>query len=272
MRDYHPQTELLRERIILVTGSSQGIGRAVARAYASHGATVILLARQVDQLESLYDEIIALKAPKPAIYPFNLATATPKDYSQLAATLQQTFGRLDGLLHNAAILGQITPINQYDIRQWYSVMQTNLHAPFLLTQACHQLLKQSRDASLIFTEDGAAQQAYWGAYSVSKSGIKTLRQIIADELEHITTIRVNNIDPGPIRTKLRTRTFPAQDPKYFLTPDAILTTYLYLMGSDSQDCHGQCLFAQDTKDRQNIDTSISKEPSNSTPASLESTT
>ena len=246
MKDYQAPAELLSGRVILVTGAGDGIGRAAALSFARHGATVILLGRTVRKLESVYDEIEAANAPQAAIYPMNLQGATIDDYQELAATIEREFGRLDGILHNAAFLGSLTPLDQYDLELWARVMQINLHAPLLLTRACLPLLKQSDDASILFTSSdvGRKGEAYWGAYAVSNAAVENLSQILADELETNTHIRVNTIDPGAVRTTMRTRAFPGEDPNTLPQAEAIMPAYLYLMGADSKGINGQALSAQ----------------------------
>jgi len=232
---YKPSPNSLADRVILITGASRGIGRAVAKAFASQGATVILLARNIPHLESLYDEIEKSGAPTPAIYPFNLANAIPEDYEKLRENIEKPFGKLDGILHNAAMLGSLTSIEHTPLEQWYQVMQVNLHAAFLLTRATLPLLKRAKEASIIFStpEVGHKARAYWGAYAVSKFGGEALMQILADELEINTNIRVNSINPGRIKTQLRTAAYPAEDPKKLKMPEEIIPFYLYLMGSES---------------------------------------
>jgi NAD(P)-dependent dehydrogenase (short-subunit alcohol dehydrogenase family) len=249
MFDYTPSPTLLTNRIILITGAGDGIGRAAAKSFAAAGATVILLGRTVRKLETVYDEIEQAGHPQPAIYPMNLETATPKDYETLANTLEKEFGRLDGLLHNASLLGTLTPLEHYDITTWYQVMQVNLHAPYLLTQACLRLLKQAKDASLVFTSSNVGRQgrAYWGAYAVSNFAVEGFMQILAAELEANTTIRVNSINPGATRTAMRAAAYPGEDPMTLPPPEAIMPVYLYLMGPDSQGENGQALNAQEAK-------------------------
>lgn len=241
MKDYQPQPDCLRERVILVTGAGDGIGRVAAKTFAHYGATVILLGRTPKKLEDTYDQIQALGAPMPAIVPLDLKGARAEDYAKLRETIEHTFGRLDGILHNAGALGSLTPIANYDIRQWYDVMQVNLHGPFLLTQALLPSLKLSPDASILFTGDhlSKAARAYWGAYAVSKAGIRALAETLADELETNTHIRVNCINPGPVRTRLRKLAYPGENPKDLATPESIMHEYLYLMGPDSSGVTGQ---------------------------------
>ncbi len=247
MRDYNPAPDLLRDRVILVTGAGDGIGRAVACYCAAHGATVVLLGRTLRKLEEVYDEIEQAGHPQPAIYPMNLEGASPKDYSDLAQTLETEFGRLDGLVHNAARLGTLTPLIHYDIELWYRVLQINLNAPFLLTQATLALLMRSSDASIVFTMDAVGEEgrAYWGAYGVSKGGMQTLMKTLANELETNTSVRVNSIDPGKVRTQLRLQAYPSANSEEWADPEAIVGTYLYLLGPDSKGITGQTLKAQE---------------------------
>ena len=246
MKDYQAPPNLLHDRIILITGAGDGIGKAAAKSFAAHGATVILLGRTIPKLEAVYDEIESAGHPKAAIYPLNLEGASPKDYEDLAQRLDEEFGRLDGLLHNASLLGGLTPLELYDINTWYQVMQVNLHAPFMLTQACLPVLKKSPDASLVFTSSsvGRMGRAYWGAYAVSKFALEGMMQVLAQETETNTRIRVNSINPGKVRTKMRAAAYPAEDPLTLKTPDEIMAAYLYLLGPDSRGVSGQALDAQ----------------------------
>jgi NAD(P)-dependent dehydrogenase (short-subunit alcohol dehydrogenase family) len=246
MQDYTPPVDLLRERVILITGAGSGIGRAVANSCAAHGATVVLLGPIERQLEAVYDEIENAGHTQPAMYVMDLEKAGEEDYTGLLGSLAQAFGRLDGLVHNAAVLPFLSRIDDYDLQAWEQVMRVNLTAPFLLTQACLPLLRQSADASVIFTSDTVGRQgkAYWGAYGVSKFGLEGLMQILADELRGNSPIRVNSVDPGPVRTDLRVKVYPGADPRQWATPDAIVNPYLYLLGSDGRAVTGQALDAQ----------------------------
>lgn len=246
IKDYQASSDLLKDRIILVTGAGDGIGAAVAKDFARHGATIILLGRTVRKLELVYDEIEQAGYPQAAIYPMNLEGACEKDYVELANTLEKEFGRLDGLLHNASFLGSLTPLEQYDTELWSRVMQTNLNAPFIMNRALMSLLKKSDSASVVFTSSsvGRKGRAYWGAYAVSKAACENLMEIMADELETNTHIRVNSIDPGATRTGMRGRAYPGEDPANNPSPDAITNAYLYLMGNDSEGITGQKFNAQ----------------------------
>jgi len=246
MFHYHAPADSLKGRIILVTGAGAGIGRAAAWHYAAQGATVILLGRTLERLESLYDEIEAAGYPKPAIAPMNLDTATEHDYIELSNQLHDEFGRLDGILHNASLLGMRTPIENYDPITWDQVMRVNVQPPFLMTQALLPLLHLSDDASIIFTSSsvGRKGRAYWGAYAVSKFATEGMMQVLADELENTQGIRVNAINPGATRTQMRAYAYPAEPPESNPTPAEIMPAYLYLMGPDSRQVNGVSLDAQ----------------------------
>ncbi|RTZ76666.1 MAG: YciK family oxidoreductase [Gammaproteobacteria bacterium] len=246
MQDYQPAEDLLAERVILVTGAGDGIGRAASIAFARHGATVVLLSKTLPHLESVYDEIEALGCPTPAIYPMHLEGATPHEFDELTLKLEETFGRLDGILHNAASIPYLSRIKDYDPEDWMKVMQVNLNAPFMLTQVLLPLLLKAEDASLVFTSDavGRKGKAYWGAYAVSKFGLEGLMQVLADELDS-SNIRVNSIDPGPTRTRMRKIIFPGEDPETIKPPEALMPLYLWLMGPDSKGTHGQALSYQE---------------------------
>ncbi len=240
--DYDPPNDLLKDRIILVTGAGDGIGRAAARAFAAHGATVVLLGKTVAKLEAVYDEIEAAGGPTPAIYPMHLEGATVHDYQELANVIGGNFGRIDGILHNAALLPYLSRIKDYEPEDWFKVMQVNVNAPYLITQACLPLLANSADASVVFTTDeaGRAGKAFWGAYGVSKFAIEGLTQTLAAELEN-SAIRVNCIDPGPTRTAMRRRVFPGEDETRLKAPEALMPLYLWAIGPASQGTTGQRL-------------------------------
>ena len=244
--NYQPSANLLQDRIILITGAGDGIGATAAKTFAAHGATVILLGRTIAKLEAVYDAIVAAGHPQPAIYPMDLEGATYDNYEDLAATLGKEFGRLDGLLHNAAILGARMMIEQYDLKLWARVMHVNLTAPFLLSRACLPQLRKSADGRVLFTSADVAHtgRAYWGVYGVSKAGADNLMQIMADELVTNTPIRVNSIDPGKVATRIRRLAFPAEDAATLPSPQSIMPAYLYLMGPDSKNETGQIFMVQ----------------------------
>ena len=245
-RAYQPRPGLYAGRVILVTGAGSGIGRALALALGRHGATVALLGRQARKLEKVYDEIVAAGGPKPAILPFDLEQALAQQYDALALALEQEFGRLDGLVHNAAILGTRSPIAHFDVPTWCRVLQVNLTAAFALTQVCLPLLEKSPDASLLFTSSsvGKVGRAYWGAYAVSKFGVEGLAQVLAHEYEGNPALRVNIVNPGRVRTDMRALAYPAEDPAGLAMPDDVIATYLYLLGPDAAGVTNQRLECQ----------------------------
>jgi NAD(P)-dependent dehydrogenase (short-subunit alcohol dehydrogenase family) len=245
MKEYHPPQNLLQDRIILISGAGTGLGQAAAKSFASYGATIVLLGRTEAHLEETYDAIEANGDPQPAIITFDLETAGKERYYALGETLFNEFGRLDGVLHNAAQLALLSRIDDYDPETWNKVLQINLTAPFILTQACLPLLRRSEDASILFTSDrvGRRGKAYWGAYGVSKFGLEGLMQILADELEE-SRIRVNSINPGPVRSRIRALAYPGEDPNAMPVPDSVMSSYLYLMGPDSKGISGEAFDAQ----------------------------
>lgn len=245
-KSYRARPDLLAGRVILVTGAGDGIGRAAATSFAAHGATVVLLGRTAGRLEALYEEIRAAGHAEPALAVLDLARAQGPAYFDLARQVEERFGRLDGLLHNAAILGDRSPIEQYDVGTWQQVLHVNLTAPFVLTQVLLPLLRRSPDASVVFTSSGVGRRgkAYWGAYAVSKFGIEGLSQVLAEETQGTTGIRVNCINPGGTRTRMRRRAYPGEVPESRPEPAAIMAPYLYLMGPDSAGTTGQSLDCQ----------------------------
>ncbi|USE39093.1 YciK family oxidoreductase [Endozoicomonas sp. SCSIO W0465] len=246
MFTYQAPKNLLKDKVILVTGAGRGIGRVAALTYARHGATVILLGRSTETLEAVYDEIELNQWPQPAIYPLNLESAGDIDFCHLAETIETEFGRLDGLLHNASLLGELQPISQFPTETWKRIMQVNLNSAFMMTRELLPLLRLSEKASVIFTSSGVGHRgrAHWGAYSVSKFATEGLMQVLADEEDGISAVRANSIDPGGTRTSMRASAFPGEDPEKLPTPEDIMPVYLYLMGDDSQNINGQAFHAQ----------------------------
>ena len=208
--------------------------RAISLACAKHGASVILLARNLRLVEALYDEIEQAGYPKPAIYPMDLRGATEHDYQDLEQNIETEFGHLDGLVHCAAQLGAPTPFEHSDTETWYQVHQVNLHAAYLLTRSVMPLLKASSRASLVFMIDDK-QGAYWDAYSVSKQALATMAQLLASEFEG-SSIRVNCVNPGKTRTALQIQAFPAADDNDNLPiAEDHMELFLYLMSDELQE-------------------------------------
>jgi len=245
--NYQAAPDLLEGHIILVTGAGDGIGREAALSYAKAGATIILLGRTEDKLNRVYDQIMEAGYPEPVIVPMDLQSEEETAYFELAQLVDQHFGRLDGLLHNASILGQRSSISEFPPATWQAVMQVNLNAAFLLTQVMLPLLEKSDHASVIFTSSGVGRQgrAFWGAYAASKFATEGLMQVLADEYDGMDSIRFNCINPGGTRTRMRTQAYPAENPLNLPTPDQLMPLYLYLMGKDSININGQSLNARE---------------------------
>jgi NAD(P)-dependent dehydrogenase (short-subunit alcohol dehydrogenase family) len=244
-RAFTPSPDELVGRVIAITGPTAGIGRAVALACARHGASVVLIGRNTRKLEAVHADIAALGRSEATIAPFDLEKAVASDYDTLADATLERYGRLDGLLHNASLLGMLAPIEHYDVPTWCRVLHVNLTAAFALTQVLLPALKRSQDASVLFTSSsvGRKGRAYWGAYSVSKFGAEGLVQVLASELDS-TSVRVNALNPGPARTAMRLQAYPAENPATLPAPEALTGPYVALLGPASRGITGQTFNAQ----------------------------
>ena len=236
----------LKGRLALVSGASRGIGYAMALELAKAGAHVIATARTQGGLEELDDKIKAAGGPEPALAPVNMEVARPEDYQELATLFGREFGRLDGVLHNASVLGDITPLERYGADTWDSVMRVNVNSAFYLTQALMPLLRDSDDGRILFTSSsvGRKGRAFWGAYAASKAATENLSQTLAEELENTSNIRVNTINPGATRTDMRALAYPGEDAEKWKSPEQIVASYLYLLGPEGAAINGQSLDAQ----------------------------
>lgn len=245
-RRHVPAPAELEGRIIAITGASEGIGRAVAHACALHGATVVLIGRNQRKLEAVQQAIEAERPGSTTVAVLDLERALAGDYDRLATAVLERFGRLDGLLHNAAILGTLTPIEHYDVPTWCKVLHVNLTAAFALTQVLLPALKRSKDAAILYTSSGVGRRgkAYWGAYAVSKFGIEGLAQVLSAELSDITAIRVNTLNPGATRTRMRAQAYPAENPAKLRSPESLTAPYLALLGPASRAVSGGSFDAQ----------------------------
>jgi NAD(P)-dependent dehydrogenase (short-subunit alcohol dehydrogenase family) len=248
---FDPRTVSLRPdelagRVIAITGPTRGIGQALALACARHGATVVLVGRNVKKLEAVHAEIEAAGGPEATIAPFDLEKAVASDYDTLASAMLERYGRLDGLVHNASMLGMLAPIDHYDVPTWYRVMHVNVTAAFALTHVLLPLLRRSEDASLIFTSSsvGRKARAFWGAYAVSKCAIEGLSDILSQELENVSHVRVNTMNPGATRTAMRLQAYPSENPETLPTPEAVVGPYIALLGPASRGITGQRFDAQ----------------------------
>ncbi|TGG95811.1 YciK family oxidoreductase [Natronospirillum operosum] len=236
---FQPEPDLLRDRVILITGAGSGIGAATAEACAASGATVILLGRTQEKLEQVDDRIRArIKDAEPVLMPFDLESREHESYHQIATAIEQQFGRLDGLVHSGAVLGQRTPIEQYNHAAWERVFQINVHGGFHLTRALLPLMKRGPQGRIVFLSSSVGRQgrAYWGAYAASKFAVEGLSETLADELKSQADFCVNVVNPGRTRTAMRVSAYPAEDPATVPTPESHVPLMLYLL---SHHCSGQ---------------------------------
>lgn len=248
---FDPRTVALKPdelsgRIIAITGPTRGIGQALAVACATHGATVVLIGRNVKRLEAVHAQIEAAGGAEAVIAPLDLEKAVASDYDALASALMERYGRLDGLVHNASLLGMLSPIDHYDVPTWYRVMHVNVTAAFALTHVLLPVLRRSDDASIIFTSSsvGRRARAFWGAYAVSKCAIEGLSDILSQELENVSHVRVNTMNPGATRTSMRLQAYPSENPETVTPPEQVVGPYLALLGPASRGITGQRFDAQ----------------------------
>jgi len=236
----------LRDRVVLITGASGGLGRALSLACAARGATTVLHGRNVRKLETLYDEIVAAGHPEPIILPLDLATAKAEDFANVASALQGQAGRIDALVHTAVMLGSLGPIEHQAFDAWLATLRVDLLAPFGLTRALMPQLRAAQDASVVFTLDTRGQEpkAYWGGYAVAKAGLSALLAILADEWEGDANLRINGVVPGPMRSPLRAQTHPGGDMADLPPPEALVPLYLYLVDGQPKTESGGVVDAQ----------------------------
>ena len=245
-RDHTFKDGELNDKVILVTGANRGFGLAITMDLSKAGATVIMVGRDLGSLEYAYDAVVDAGYNEPILYPLDLEGATPENYQELQDNVLEKFEKLDGLIHNAAILGTQMPIEQYDIKLWYSTLQINLNAPFMLTQFLIPALLKSENARILFLSSsvGREARAYWGAYSVSKFGIEGFAKTLSEELEK-TNISVNTVNPGKLRTEMRRTAYPAEDSSTVPMPEEKSAAIVYLLSSLSPKMNGEQLTIAD---------------------------
>ncbi|WP_440455028.1 YciK family oxidoreductase [Psychrobacter sp. ASPA161_9] len=246
IRHFVPQDNCLEGKTILVTGAGDGIGRIAALTYARYGATVLLLGRTSSKLEAVYDEIESLGGKQPAMLPMDLEKATYAEMQQLEGLIVKEIGQLDSVLHNAGLLGELTPLEMYDVDIFAKVMQVNFTATFMLTQALLPLLKDAANGSIVFTSStvGTHPRAFWGAYALSKQAVEGMSDIFTQETQNTTNLRFNCINPGGTRTNMRAHAFPGENPMSLKTPEDIMAGYVCLMSDDSIGVRGQVVALQ----------------------------
>jgi NAD(P)-dependent dehydrogenase (short-subunit alcohol dehydrogenase family) len=243
LQGYKPAEGSFAGKVILVTGAASGIGRALTATLAEEGATVIMLDRKLRHMEKAYDEILQRGHTQPVLLPQDLSRLDEESISKIVAGIEQDFGKLDGIVHNAAELGSPGPLSQYSAASWSAVMQTNLQAPWILTSALISLLSAAEMASVVFgsAHCGRRPTANWGAYSIAYAGIEAQMKIWAAEMKNISAIRFNSLDPGPVNTQMRRVSHPGESPSASASPDEVVSAYLYLLGEDSRAVNGQSL-------------------------------
>ncbi len=245
MLEFKAEKNCLKDKTILVTGAGAGIGKAAALKFAEFGATVILLGKTVKKLERTYDAIEQSGYPQPAIIPLDMKGATEQNYFDMAQTIEQQFGKLDGLLHNAGILGALGPFEHISIDSLEEIFKVNVTSQVMMTKALLPVLRKAETASILLTSSGVGRKAraYWGPYAMSKFATEGMMEVLADEFDG-TSIRVNTINPGATQTEMRAKAYPGEDPKTLKTPAEIMPAYLYLMADASVDVNGKKLNAQ----------------------------
>lgn len=246
IRNFVPAEQCLDGKTILVTGAGDGIGRVAALTYARYGATVLLLGRTVSKLEAVYDEIESMGGKQPALLPMDLEKATYAEMQQLEGLIVKEVGQLDGILHNAGLLGALTPLEMYDVDIFAKVMHVNATATFMLTQALLPLLKDAAHGSIVFTTStvGTHPRAFWGAYALSKQAVEGMSDIFTQETSNTTNLRFNCINPGGTRSNMRAHAFPGEDPMALKTPEEIMAGYVCLMSDASIEVRGQVVALQ----------------------------
>lgn len=235
----------LRDKVILITGSGAGIGEQLALGAARAGAIVLLLGRREDALNAVYDQIMSEGLAEPVVIPMDLGTLDEQQANQLSHMIGDAFGRLDGLVHNASLLGKLGPIATANLSEWSQVMTVNAFAPVVLTKALLPLLSESQSASIIFTSSGVGRQAraFWGAYSASKFATEAISGILAAELE-TDGIRVNCVNPGATNTKMRRAAFPGESPESIASAASLVPAYVFLLSEHAKGIHGASIDLQ----------------------------
>ena len=240
-------SNLLKGKTIVISGSGSGIGRQVAKSFSKFGADLILFSKSEEKLESLFDELNKDYSNNVIIQPLDLETAEEKDYEKIFRAIRDDYPKIDGLINNAGILGEKKSLEQYSYVSWKNVLKVNLDASFLMTKSLMPLLRKSDNSSIIFTSSGVGRKgrAYWGAYSISKFATEAMMQILSEELQNTSRVRVNCINPGAVRTIMRESAYPAENPKKNPPPIEIIEAYLYLMSDMSLEINGQSIDAQE---------------------------
>ena len=228
---------MMEGKTILITGANRGIGKSLAKNFSNIGANIILLGKNEDSLNEVYDEIISCTKTKPLIIESDLNLLDLDGAHQIKKAIVNQYGVLDGLIYNAAKLGKMTSIEDYEDGLWKEIINTNLNSSFLIYKELIPILKAAPNGRIIFTSSGVAEagKAYWGAYSVSKFAVKGLAEIMRDELDSTSNIKVFNYDPGATKTSMRASAYPGEDPNNLKDPDKLFGDYLWFFSEESQN-------------------------------------
>ena len=226
---------LLKNKNILITGATDGIGAQISKLYSSHGANIILLGRNEEKLNKIYDDIIKNTDTKPLILEYDLNQISDNGAKEIANAISDEYGVLNGLIHNAAELGKLTSLENYSLDDWDKLMRVNLTAPFLLTKYLLPSLKEADNGRVILTSSGVAHKgrAFWGAYSISKAALKTMQEIFSEEFEGSSSIKFFSFYPVATRTKMRSAAYPAEDPNNLKSAEDLNDYYLWFFSEKS---------------------------------------
>lgn len=235
-----PASPRFFQRVYLVTGANGGVGRAVATALATEGATVILLGRTLPGLERVYDQIVAAGHSTPILFPMDLAATVDADFESLAAAIRFQLGRLDGIVHAASAFESLAPLHQQTSAEWLALYKTNVIAPFLLNQACHALLKAAPQASVILIgeQHGRQPKGYWGGFAVAGGALENYFTIQAEEWKSEPQLNLQLLIPGPIRSPQRAKTHPGEDKTALPETEAVAR---FILDSLAHPRHGERL-------------------------------
>ena len=226
----------MKNKVILITGANKGIGKTLSLEFSKIGVNIVLLGRNEESLDSLYDEIITTTSTKPLIIKCDLSDIDNKSAKQINDEIMGVYGRLDGVIFNAAKLGKMSTIEDYEEDIWKEVFNINLHSAFIISKEVLSALKAAPNGRIIFTSSGVAEvgKAFWGAYSASKFAVKGLAEILRDELDTTSNVKVFNYDPGKTRTSMRALAYPAENPQDLKEPKVLFNDYLWFFSDESQ--------------------------------------
>ena len=226
----------MKNKVILITGANKGIGKTLSLEFSKMGVNIVLLGRNEESLDSVYDEIITTTSTKPLIIKCDLSDIDNNSAKQISDEIMGVYGRLDGVVFNAAKLGKMSTIEDYEEDVWKEVFNINLHSAFIISKEILPALKAAPNGRIIFTSSGVAEvgKAFWGAYSASKFAVKGLAEILRDELDTTSNVKVFNYDPGKTRTSMRALAYPAENPQDLKEPKALFNDYLWFFSDESQ--------------------------------------